>query len=693
MSIILILMLCGATVLSFLTPVHAAGELYVDSGYGGYSDGTAEKPYKTIQEAIDLSSEGDTIYVFGGNYEETLLISKKLNIWGSIDGIPSVIDTREDKRYTVTITADYVEFQDFTLCDAGEHKSSPIGALIAVQADNVIIEGNYLNDTASYGIYLDGQGDGSVIVGNHFNNTKCGIYISNSDTVDVISNYISNCTEYGMQISGSTNSRLYDNTVETSQIGVKVVSSTAVNITNNTIKETEYAGLHIEDSTGSLVKYNTFENNVGDAFYLAASNSQIYDNIFDKNQRGITLAGFSSNIYNNTFSNQTASGIYALSTSDANILYKNRFQDNGKSAEDLGDNTWYYQEEGNYWSDYGGIDRDLDGIGDTVYKKNGVTDMFPLGYFLKPPSKPDDPSPQDMETEVGLKIIFKVKVEDEDSEQMTVYFYQYLQNETDKLIGTDKRVESGGFATCQYVQPFDTTFLWYAIANDSLLENQSDIWFFTTMATPPDNAPPIADPGGPYTAKPEQMVQFDASQSSDPDGSVEFYRWNFGDGSSEILSMQPTHAYKTTGEYNITLTVIDNDGTSDTESTTVTIAGNPNIHPIADAGGPYVAKTGETLMFSAANSTDTDGTIVNYTWDFGQGEGGYGKYMNYSFTSHGSYLVVLTVTDDAGDSSSTQTTVTITEPEPESPGFGALLFAFAGILFVVYMKRKNQMGK
>ncbi len=687
-SIFLLVILCSAPLFSvFVTPVQAAKEIYVDSAHWGFSDGSAEKPYTSIQKAIDVASKGDTIYVFGGTYDETLIISKELNLWGSIDGIPSIIDAHEDKRYTVTITVSYVKFEGFTLQDAKNHKSSPIGALIGIQADNVNVIGNHLNDTKSYGIYLDGTGDGSLIVGNSINNTNHGIHIANSDTVDVIRNNISNCTTYGIYISGSMNSRLYDNVIETCLTGVAVVSSTSINVTNNTIKTSIYAGLQIEDSTGSIVKLNTFDNNTGSAFYLAASNTQVYDNLFKENERGITITGFSSIIRNNTFFNNTASGIYALSGSDENTLYTNHFIENGKSAEDLGDNWWYYQQQGNYWSDYGGIDRALDGIGDNPYVKYGIVDDFPLGYFLKPPNKPSEPSPEDAETSVGLKITFDVAVEDEDSDQMTVYFYKYIQNGTDVLIGTDKHVSNGSIASCRYVQPFDTTFLWYAIANDSILENRSDIWYFTTMATPPDNKPPVAHPGGPYNAKPEQIVTLDASKSTDPDGVIEFYRWNFGDGSSEILAKRPTHVYNTIGNYILTLTVIDDNGTSDTENTTVTIAGNPNIEPIAHANGPYTAKTTELITLTAVNSSDVDGNLINYTWNFGDGTLGYGEYVMHGYEGEGSYLVILTVTDDAGGSSSAQTTATVTEPKSGLPGFEMIVLVVAGMLIIILKRR------
>ena len=73
-------------------------EIYVDSSYHGISDGSAEKPYKNINFAIDIANEGDTIYVFGGLYDEALVIDKKIKLWGSIENGPSIIDYSEDLR-------------------------------------------------------------------------------------------------------------------------------------------------------------------------------------------------------------------------------------------------------------------------------------------------------------------------------------------------------------------------------------------------------------------------------------------------------------------------------------------------------------------------------------------------------------------------------------------------------------------
>ena len=104
---------------------------YVDSNYWEFPEkGTAEQPFKTIQEAIDSAEDEDTLYVFGGLYEEHIVIDKKLHLWGGVEGTESIIETDYDIRYSVEITADYVEFQDFFLTDEHSYKTSLIRAPI-----------------------------------------------------------------------------------------------------------------------------------------------------------------------------------------------------------------------------------------------------------------------------------------------------------------------------------------------------------------------------------------------------------------------------------------------------------------------------------------------------------------------------------------------------------------------------------
>lgn len=69
-----------------------------------------------------------------------------------------------------------------------------------------------------------------------------------------------------------------------------------------------------------------------------------------------------------------------------------------------------------------------------------------------------------------------------------------------------------------------------------------------------------------------------------------------------------------------------------------------------------------TVHFSAATSSDPDGQIASYTWDFGDGGKGTGLFAEHEYTKKGSFVITLTTTDDKGATSSTKGTVFVTEP-------------------------------
>lgn len=669
-----------------IPPINAStgNEYYVDSGYRGFSDGTAQQPYKSIQTAIDIASPGDTIYVFGGTYDELITVNKQLTLWGGVEGLDSIIESKDDsRRETMIITADHVKIQDFFFTDQHGHKSSPIGSLLSVQANNVVITNNHFFETKSYGIHIRSTASGTVISGNTINNTKQGIVVESSDTNDIFKNEIFSCSDTGIYLDNSLRNRLYDNTIYECSKAIHGRYCTSLNLSNNTLYENTYQSISLENCQQAVIQYTTISDSDSTGLFLQSDYAMVRNNEFNGNQRGITLAGNHNTIQGNQFTSNTGSGIFALATSKQNTIYNNTFEENGKNAEDNGNNNWYIENMGNYWDDYNWIDLDKDGIGDRIYQNHRIIDRYPLGFFLQPPDKPSNPSPKDLETGVGLRITLKVRVVDVDSDSIDVTFYNA---ENDKQIGQQRRVSSGKFASCELVLPFNTTYAWYAIANDSIQENRSDTFFFTTMVTPPDNEPPVADAGGPYSGVAGVPIFFNASDSDDRDGTIDFYRWNFGDGTSELLAREIYHTYEEEGIYTVTLTVIDNLGATDSVTFSVPVGVEANQRPTADPGGPYQALIAENILFDGSASYDIDGEIVKYIWDFGDGRTGSGETISHSYEEPGSYLVVLTVTDNHGDSHAESTVVSITALEEEdTPGFHLIVIIIAVIFFV--MKR------
>ena len=88
---------------------------------------------------------------------------------------------------------------------------------------------------------------------------------------------------------------------------------------------------------------------------------------------------------------------------------------------------------------------------------------------------------------------------------------------------------------------------------------------------------------------------------------------------------------------------------------------SPNQKPNSDANGPYEGIIDTSIIFDGSDSTDSDGEIVSYSWDFGDDSTGSGVSPTHSYSTLDTYTVTLTVTDDQGAPDTDTTTVTITE--------------------------------
>jgi len=159
----------------------------------------------------------------------------------------------------------------------------------------------------------------------------------------------------------------------------------------------------------------------------------------------------------------------------------------------------------------------------------------------------------------------------------------------------------------------------------------------------------------------KEIVTFDASGSYDPDGTIVDYSWDFGDGNT-ATGVNVSHSYPESGAYTVTLTVTDDDGATDTITTAKTVR---NKSPVAifteSAETVYV---NETITFNAADSYDPDGYIVNYSWDFGDGNTATGVTVSHAYADNGSYSVTLTVTDNDGATDSAHATKTVMNRPP-----------------------------
>ena len=172
----------------------------------------------------------------------------------------------------------------------------------------------------------------------------------------------------------------------------------------------------------------------------------------------------------------------------------------------------------------------------------------------------------------------------------------------------------------------------------------------SVLVTAPAGGPPAAS----FTATPTSgsaplSVAFNGSASSDPDGTIVAYDWDFGDGGS-ATGPNAVHTFAAAGAYIVTLTVEDDDGLTASESLAILVTEPGNELPVAsfeaDPPGSFLVPV--TIDFDASASHDPDGTIVAYAWNFGDGDTATGETVSHEYTSYGTYTVILTVYDDDG---------------------------------------------
>lgn len=160
------------------------------------------------------------------------------------------------------------------------------------------------------------------------------------------------------------------------------------------------------------------------------------------------------------------------------------------------------------------------------------------------------------------------------------------------------------------------------------------------------------------TVNVNETVTFDGRESFDPDGDVVKYIFYFGDGLSTGALDQGYYEYVYTrpGDFVATLVVWDDKG--DLNYDTLHVHVNMPPVPVISVSTD-VAKTFQEIHFSAANSYDPDGKIMQYYWDFGDNVTANGENTTHHYRDNGTYIVVLTVTDNDGKSVSVTRTVVV----------------------------------
>jgi PKD repeat protein len=155
-------------------------------------------------------------------------------------------------------------------------------------------------------------------------------------------------------------------------------------------------------------------------------------------------------------------------------------------------------------------------------------------------------------------------------------------------------------------------------------------------------------------------AEVDANDSCLPTSThtITSYAWNFGDGAT-ATGVQVKHSWSSAGVFPVTLTVTNDTGgaASSTQPFTIAFPASPTADFVFSPGTPNVA---DTVSFNASGSKAAPThKITGYTWDFGDGGTATGLTATHVYTAPASYNVVLTVTDDTGQTATTTKSVPV----------------------------------
>ncbi|MDY6817223.1 MAG: PQQ-binding-like beta-propeller repeat protein, partial [Halobacteriales archaeon] len=189
----------------------------------------------------------------------------------------------------------------------------------------------------------------------------------------------------------------------------------------------------------------------------------------------------------------------------------------------------------------------------------------------------------------------------------------------------------------------------------------------TTITFGGGNQAPTAS----FSHSPSPMIagesgNFNASAATDPDGLITGYEWDFtSDGTFDATGMDVNHTFPSSGNYTVTLRVTDDNGLTATTTNNITVNSSNELPTPAFTYSPSNPVTDESISFDASGSSDPDGSITTYEWDW-TSDGTYdstGKTATHQYETGGNHTVTLRVVDDDNDANTTTKTVTVFVPE------------------------------
>lgn len=306
-------MIIFLALLIWLLPGQGARTYIVDdSGFANYD---------SIQKAVIAASDGDTIYIKPGEYNEEIVLNRSLTLMPLTGETGPIVIRGDGLENGITISSDGCTLEGLTLqnftgpaiyiqssrniirkntfddanpailiksssenqISANDIRNCQGAVAIWENSRNNRVQGNYISgcnvsliireagddqllnnrvSNAYWGVWLEGAED-CRIEGNDFDSKRFGIWLRNSSSIDVLKNNVSiqsnpsatSSTSQGIFFVNASDIKLQDNRVQGATLGLGISGSRNSVMTNNTI-ESGVDGIFIKDSYGQSLAYS-----------------------------------------------------------------------------------------------------------------------------------------------------------------------------------------------------------------------------------------------------------------------------------------------------------------------------------------------------------------------------------------------------------------------------------------------------
>ena len=335
-----------------------------------------------LQAAIDQAQDGDTLRLAAGTYTGKIIINKPLTLEGS-DKRDAIIQGDRTGR-TISVMAPNVTIKHITVTKSGiSLPNMDAGIFLDKAADAAhIVENNILDN--SVGVYLWGAPNALVerntIIGNkelRENERGNGVTVWNAPNSKVVYNDISHGRD-GIFSNASNFNTFSHNHFHDLRYGVHYMYTNDSQIEGNIVSNSKI-GFAIMFSTNIKLRDNVSYNNIDQGIMLNYANDSIIDgNAVEKSPKCVYLYNANNNQFTNNHFEGCEMGIHFSGAAEGNTIRENAFVNNHIQIKYVGTRfmDWADGGKGNYWSDNSAFDLDGDGIADTAYKPNNITDQI-----------------------------------------------------------------------------------------------------------------------------------------------------------------------------------------------------------------------------------------------------------------------------------------------------------------------------